>query len=178
MACNTNTLNTIDARCDNSVGGIKRILIGHKDTVAKINFDQSTGKITDINHVGDPFVEWKFRKNTGSYTSSVSVDPTIGNTVVTTDVNLQFSRAEAQKRLDIQSAINAEAVVIIEDMYGQFILIGEENPVTITSAVMQSGTATTDLSGFTLTFQDIAQEFPRFIDETFDVNELLKMGAQ
>lgn len=174
------TLTSIDARCDGSVGGIKRILIALKDDVTITISDTSNELqyVTDIKLAASKkFEEWKFRKNTGSYTSTYESDPTIGNDTVTTDVNLQFSRAEVNKRLAIQSALNANAVVIIEDMYGQYILLGNENEVSVTSAVMQSGTATGDLSGFTLTFQDIATEMPHFIDSTkVDIDSLL-VGA-
>ena len=160
------TLSSIDARCDGSVGGIKRILIANRDDVtATISTDANELQYIDSITLASTkkFVEWKFRKNTGSYTSTLSTDPAIGNNTVTTEVSLQFSKAEVTKRLNIQTAINANAVVIVEDMYGNFIYLGYENEVAITSAVMQSGTATGDLSGFTLTFQDIATELPHFI---------------
>ena len=80
--------------------------------------------------------------------------------------------------MDIQSAINASCVVIIEDMYGEYLYLGLENDVTISSATMQSGTATSDLSGFQLTFQDLSTEFPHFIDkEQVDVDGLLVAAA-
>lgn len=177
MACQSLTLGSIDARCDASVGGIKRILLANRDDVTA-TIDPTTKEISAITlATGKHFVEWKFRKNTGSYTSTATVDPTIGNSAVTTDVNLQFSRAENTKRLEIQTALNASAVVIVEDMYGQHIYLGLDNEVTITSAVMQSGTATSDLSGFTLTFQDVAEELPHFIAEDVDVDGLLVATA-
>ena len=49
-------------------------------------------------------------------------------------------------------------------MYGQFIYLGYDQEVTITNAVMQSGTAKTDLNGFTLTFTDESIELPYFVD--------------
>lgn len=166
MACNTVTLNGINAKCDTSAGGIKRILIAQKDDVTIGNVDE-TGVITEITMAtGKTFVQWLFRKNTGSYTTSLTSDTAIGTQAVTTDLNLQFTKAEAIKRLEIQSAINAAAVVIIEDMYGQFILLGKDNEVSVTSVNMQSGTAVTDLNGFTLTFQDTSLELPHFVDSS------------
>ena len=165
MACTSVTLNSFDARCDVSVGGIKRILIGNRDEVTKVTVDETTGKITTIT-TSAKFAEWRFRKNTGSLTSTVTSDPAIGNTFATTDLNLQFTKAEAQKRLDIQSAINANSVVIVEDMYGQYIYLGLENDVTVTNATMVTGTTMSDLNGFTLTLQDVATELPRFVDPT------------
>lgn len=173
MACNTVTLNSIDARCDVSAGGIKRVIIGHKDDVQSVTVDPTTGIITAVSLVNSTkFAEWRFRKNTGSLTSTVTSDPAIGNTVATTEVNLQFTKAEAQKRLDIQSAINASAVVIVEDMYGQFIYLGLENEVVVSNATMVTGTASSDLNGFTLTFQDIATELPHFIEPNIVSNLL------
>lgn len=164
MACNTVTLNGINAKCDTSAGGIKRVLIAQKDDVTIGNVDES-GVITEITMAtGKTFVQWLFRKNTGSYTTSLTSDPAIGTQAVTTDLNLQFTKAEATKRLEIQSAINAAAVVIIEDMYGQYILLGKDNEVSVTAVNQQSGTAVTDLNGYTLTFQDVSLELPHFVD--------------
>ena len=179
MACTTVTLSSIDARCDGSVGGIKRILLANVDDIKTVLVDETTQKIKQITlETGKKFEQWRFRKNTGVYSSSIERDMAIGTQTVTTEVSLQFSRAEAQKRLDIQSAINASCVVIVEDMYSEYIYLGLENDVTISSATMQSGTATSDLSGFQLTFQDLATELPHFIDkEQVDVDGLLVASA-
>ena len=182
MACNTVTLTPIFAKCDMSIGGIKRILIAQKEDVQDIivDWDENTqtgsDMVTEITmKEGKFFVEWLFRKNTANYSTSMSSDAAIGNSIITTDLNLQFTKAEATKRLSIQSAINAAAVVIMEDMYGQYILLGKDNEVTVTSVNQQSGTAMTDLNGYTLTFQDTSARLPHFIDtETVDVSTLLK----
>ena len=177
MACNTVTLNGINAKCDTSAGGIKRVLIAQKDDVLKIVVAEETGIINDIEMAdGKYFVQWLFRKNTGSYTTSLTSDPAIGTAAVTTDLNLQFTKAEATKRLEIQSAINAAAVVIIEDMYGQYILLGKDNEVSVTAVNQQSGTAVTDLNGYTLTFQDVSLELPHFVDASI-ISSLLKANA-
>jgi hypothetical protein len=164
MACNTVTLNGINAKCDTSAGGIKRILIAQRDDVT-IGTPDNQGIITEITVAsGKYFVQWLFRKNTANYTTTLTSDPAIGTQALTTDLNLQFTKAEAIKRLEIQSAINASAVIIIEDMYGQYILLGKDNDVTVTAVNQQSGTAITDLNGYTLTFQDVSLELPHFVD--------------
>lgn len=160
--CSSVTLSAIDARCDTSFGGIKRVLVANRDDVTVTVGTDDT--ITAL--AGGTFVEWLFRKNTGSLTSTVSSDAAIGNSFATTEVSLQFSKAEATKRLAIQSAINASAVVIVEDMYGQYIYLGLENEVVVSSATMVTGTAATDLNGFTLVFQDVSTKLPLFVDPT------------
>lgn len=178
MACNSNTLVQIDARCDGSIGGIKSLYIAPKDAVV-INTTNLTADDeipqTGVTLASDStavFVQYQFRKNTGAYTSTMESDATIGNHSVTTEVTLQFSRAEAHKRMAIQSAINSGSVVIVEDMYGRYLILGEDNTVEVTNAVMQSGTANTDLSGFTLTLQDVSNELPHFLVEGFDITAL------
>ena len=176
-SCKSITVSAIDARCEGSVGGIKEIYVIANDDVASVSLNEATGVITDVILSGtNKFQKWLFRPNTGSYTSTRSGDLTTGNSTVTTDVALQFSKAEAEKRLAIQSMINGGACIIIKDMYGQYILLGKgdgRNEVYVTDAVMQSGTANTDLSGFTLTFEEIAEDFPHFLSEDFDISTLL-----
>lgn len=191
-SCLPVSLGSIDARCDISFGGIKRMLIALKDDVDSVVIDEflatyqgmETGEdipnddnlITQINmkyteeevegetvRTYKTFYEFLFRRNTASYTSTVAPDVAIGNSFATTEVTLQFSKAEAKKRMIIQSLINAGAVVILEDMYGQFIYLGKDREVVVTNGVMQSGTAETDLNGFTLTLQDVSLELPHFI---------------
>jgi len=175
-SCGTFSLISIDGRCDTYTGGIKEIYIAPVDDVTSITIDSTTNPnelITEITMASEKkFQKWLFRPNTGSYTSTGS-DSTAGNVSFTTEVSLQFNKAEAQKRIAIQAAINAGCVIIIKDMYGKYLLLGKEadgfpsrNPAYITSSVMQSGTANTDLSGFTLTFQEVAGSMPHFIDET------------
>lgn len=171
--CGSVTLSAIDARCETSFGGIKRVLVALRDDVTVTT--DSTG-ITAITLATDKkFVEWQFRKNTGSLTSTVTSDTAIGNTFATTEVTLQFTKAEATKRLAIQSAINASSVVIVEDMYGQYIYLGLENEVVVSAATMVTGTAAADLNGFTLTFQDIATQLPYFVEANIVENlEVIK----
>lgn len=174
MSCNSVTLTNIDARCDKSVGGIKRILVGLRDDLVNV-FTNDKGEIIHLQIVNPNLKEWNFRKNTGSFTSTGTFDSTINSSYFTTECSLQFSRAETQKRLDIQSVINAGGVfIIIEDMYGEYLLLGKDRDVVITSATMQSGTNSTDLSGFNLTFTDTSLELPHYINKNYiDVNTLI-----
>lgn len=180
-SCSAATLFSMDARCDSSIGGIKRILIIDKDKIVSVtqNADGEITAITTTTHteggetVSDKFEQWKFRRNTGSYTSTVTSDIAIGNSFATTEVSLQFSRSEAQKRLIIQNALNASCVVIVESLSGEAIYLGMDNDVVITNAVMQSGVNPTDLNGFTLTFQDVSKELPHFIASSLDLDTLV-----
>lgn len=177
MSCNSVTLNSIKAKCDTSIGGIKRIFVQQRDYLTDVIVDETTQKIIYLGGFESEGLKvWEFRKNTANYTSTATIDSTINLSYFTTEVSLQFSRAEAQKRLEIQSVINAGGVVvIIEDMYGEFLFLGKDKDVRITAATMQSGTNQTDLSGFNLTFTDTSFELPHFINKEYvDVTTLAK----
>lgn len=177
-SCKSATLIGIDGRCDTSTGGIKRVLIAQKDDIADITVaeeDNPEKLITKITLAGaTKFQQWLFRKQTGSFSTSIAIDDAIGTAACTTELNLQFTKAEAAKRLAIQSAINADAVILVEDMFGQYILLGKDQGVTVTSANMTSGTAVSDLNGFQLTLTDISTELPYFVDtDKVDIDSLI-----
>ena len=77
----------------------------------------------------------------------------------------------------IQSALNAAAVVIVEDFNGSKIYLGYDEPVYGTNGTMVSGTAREDLNGFTVEFTDKSAEMPHFISEDFNIDNLLSAGV-
>ena len=179
-SCAAVTFNSIDATCDESRASIKRVLVCPKEDIEAIGYqytptssqypnDDEFEKSTLINNLvladNKKFVEFKFRRNTGSYTSTYTGDNTTGSQVVTTEVTLQFSKAENQKRLEFQKLTGHPCVMLIEDAYGKYIALGVDAPVVLTNTVMQSGTAKSDLSGFTLTFTEESNVFPPFVSD-------------
>ena len=179
-SCAAVTLNSIDATCDESRASIKRVLVCPKEDIEAIGYQNEPvdspvidpiNKSTLINNIVlgsyKKFVEFKFRRNTGSYTSTYTGDNTTGSQVVTTEVTLQFSKAENQKRLEFQKLTGHPCVMLIEDAYGKYIALGVDAPVVLTNTVMQSGTAKSDLSGFTLTFTEESNVFPPFVKDYY-----------
>lgn len=190
MACQSVTFNGIQGTCAKNRGGIKAIYIANRDDVATVTVDKVTGLVTAI-AMNDTakFATWTFREGTGSFTATGdSVDAAIGNEGGTATVALQFTKAEATKRLEIQSAINADCAVIVETNYvndsseeekeyAQYIYMGLDSPVRVDSPVMQTGTARADLSGFTLNLTESYFEFPHFIKTGTDgvnLSEIIK----
>lgn len=180
LSCQSVNILSMDATCDESRASIKRVLVCPKEDIEAIgyqndpidspNFD-TINKSTMINNIvlasNKKFVEFKFRRNTGSYTSTYTGDNTTGSQVVTTEVTLQFSKAENQKRLEFQKLTGHPCVMLIEDAYGKYIALGVDAPVVLTNTVMQSGTAKSDLSGFTLTFTEESNVFPPFVKDYY-----------
>lgn len=180
LSCQSVNISGFDATCDESRASIKRVLVCPKEDIEVIGYqyipigsaypnDDEFQKSTLINNLvladNKKFVEFKFRRNTGSYTSTYTGDSTTGSQVVTTEVTLQFSKAENQKRLEFQKLTGHPCVMLIEDAYGKYIALGVDAPVVLTNTVMQSGTAKSDLSGFTLTFTEESNVFPPFVSD-------------
>lgn len=188
MACNSVTFNGIQGACAINRGGIKRVYIANRGDIKAVTLDDATGLITKIEmNTPAKFATWEFRPGTGSFsTAADGTDMSIGNYSLTATLSLQFTKAEATKRLEIQSAINADSVVIVETNYvnkaddgeyAQFIYMGYDNPVYVDSPVMQTGTAPSDLSGFTLNLVETEYELPHFIKTgvgAVDITTLVK----
>lgn len=178
MALNTecvcpSTLTGIEVCCEGSAGGIKRVLVSLKDNVTineatiKTNNEAAVG--TDIvNASGKTFVEYKFRPQTGSMTSTATIDAAIGSSSISTVLSLQFTRMEKAKRIAIQEAINAGSVIIVQDFNGNSWLLKD---CYCTGATGVTGQAVGDLNGYTLEITDVAFEMPYPVSG--DINTLL-----
>ena len=161
MACKSFALSGTAIPCKDNMGGIREVyIIKSGDIAAKaLNTEQSQIATITLNE-GSKFKTYKFRKGTGSMTSTASSDEAIGNFSVTTELALQFSKMETSKRLEIMALCLEDVEVIVYDWNGRYWYLGFDFPVTATSATAQTGTASTDLNGYNVTLSDTSSEFP------------------
>lgn len=174
MSC-PKTLTGIEVSCEGSAGGIKRVLVAPRDYInlpAPVDNAIAASAIT-ATQSGVTFVEYKFRPQTGSLTSTSTIDTAIGSSSIESVLSLQFTRMESSKRVAIQQAINAGSVAIVGDYNGNYWLLGYDMPIYATSAVAQSGQAIGDLNGYTLELTDVSFELPYPIGTESDINALL-----
>ena len=89
----------IAADCSNSMGGIKKVFLMDAAVTATLSGVSTTPQtITDLEGTTASNVfEFNFRKNTGSMTSTLTVDAANGVNFVSTALVLQFTRMEAAK---------------------------------------------------------------------------------
>lgn len=161
MACKSFALSGIAMGCKNLLGGLKEVYIIKSADVTGVELNTEKSQIATIETATEAkFKTYKFRKNTASMTSTASSDDTIGNFSVTTELNLQFSKLETSKRLEIMALCLEDVAVVALDWNGKYWYLGYEFPVTATAATAQTGTASTDLNGYNITLTDTASEFP------------------
>lgn len=166
--CTSLVLNGLDISCADSIGGIKEVYIALRDKVTQITVDgENEGMIQAITMANtEKFKTYKFRKQTGSLTSTVTTDDAAGTSYVSSVLALQFTKADQAKRLEIQSLIFANVYVIVKDQNGTNFLLGLDNPVTCTAATHASGQAVGDFNGYTIELTDLSRQMPYIVPDS------------
>ncbi len=165
MAC-LQTLNGLGSACEFSAGGIKKIYAINYSDVKSITTNDD-GEISVIALVSDEkkFKAYNFKKNTASLETEATIEPTTGTHFYTNTLNLVFTRQDTAKRLELQAMALAEMAIIVLDSNGNYIYLGQDEPVTATAHSASTGTAKADGNNYTLTLVDESVEMPRFLAE-------------
>ena len=164
MACNQ-TLSGLVRDCSPSMGGITEVLLANREDVSAVTAD--TGKVTEITMASSAkFKKYSFARNTGSMTSTYTIDQASGVRYVTTDLLLQFNRMETAKRVEISALAVNDLVAIVKDANGIYWYLGYDEPVNASAGDGQTGTARGDANRYTITLQDNSKEMPMEVDST------------
>lgn len=158
MACNQ-TLSGLVNDCATSMGGIAEAYIANREDVKAVTV--SDDKITAITMADSAkFKRYYFRPQTGSFTSTLNVNPQNGVNYVSTDIVLQFTRMETTKRVEIAALSVNDLVLIVKDANGVYWYFGYDNPVNASAGDGQSGTARDDGNRYQITLQDTSESWP------------------
>ena len=145
------------------MGGILEVLLANRDDVASVQAE--TGKISGITmEASAKFKKYTFARNTGSMTSTYTIDQASGVKYVTTDLVLQFNRMETTKRVEITALSVNDLVAIVKDANGVYWYLGYDEPVNASAGDGQTGTARGDANRYSITLQDISKEMPMEVD--------------
>ena len=145
------------------MGGILEVLLANREDVASVSAE--TGKISGITmEASAKFKRYTFARNTGSMTSTYTIDQASGVKYVTTDLVLQFNRMETTKRVEITALSVNDLVAIVKDANGVYWYLGYDEPVNASAGDGQTGTARGDANRYSITLQDISKEMPMEVD--------------
>ena len=145
------------------MGGILEVLLTNREDVASVKAE--TGKISGITmEASAKFKKYTFARNTGSLTSTYTIDQASGVKYVTTDLVLQFNRMETTKRVEITALSVNDLVAIVKDANGVYWYLGYDEPVNASAGDGQTGTARGDANRYSITLQDISKEMPMEVD--------------
>lgn len=167
MAYCNQTLNGITLDCSHSLGGIKTVYIANYGDVESVSADTSSGKIVSVTMAASAkFKPYQFRKQTGSMTSTLTVDETAGVNYVSTELSLVFTKMETAKRLELSALSIGQLAVIVEDSNGVYWYLGKDDYVSVSAGGAQTGTAKGDGNNYTLTLRDESDTYPFEIEKS------------
>ena len=168
----TTSLKAINYDCTPSKGGIVDVLIAnYTENMFTVNTGSTSGItsgvpcVTDIVTADTTWYRYQFRRNTGSFTSTLNVDDANGVNYVSTEITLQFTRMEAQKRAAIAALAQGGVAVLVKDANGNWWAFGVEAPVFASSGTGQTGTAATDGNFYNIVLTDEQSSFPYQVAE-------------
>lgn len=166
MSC-IQTLSGIAAACETNVGGIREVYIARYEDVSAVEVDETSNMIDTITMASTAkFHKYSFKKNTGSMTSTLNVDPANGINFVQTDLVLSFAKQETTKRMEIAKLSLGELAVIVLDSNGKYWYLGEEEFVSATAGTAETGTNRTDGNRYSITLTDYSASYPHEVDAT------------
>ena len=164
MPC-TQTLSGLAKDCSANMGGIVEALIANFDDVS--NVVVTDGVISTITMAASAkFKRYAFSKNTGSLTSTYTLDPASGVKYVTSDLLLQFNRMQTRARVEITALALGDLAVIVKDANGKYWYLGKDEPVNASASDGQTGTSRSDANRYTITLQDESLEMPYEVDSS------------
>ena len=163
MACNcpNQTIAGLCKDCEGSLGGIVTVyLANYKEDI----FTITSGAVSAVDSAVS-FYEYQFRKNTGSMTSTLNIDPANGVNFVSTDLDLIFSRMETKKRIEMAALSVGQLAGIVKDANGKYYALGVSEPLEASAGDGQTGTARTDGNRYHIVLTDNQESFPPLIPD-------------
>ena len=152
--------------CKAAFGGIKSVLFCNFADNITTTLEASTGIYTIVN--GSPAPVWLqyIVKGNSSLETTVTSSRENGTTFYTQTLNLTLTYLDALTIQQLQLLALGRPRIVVEDYYGNNFLCGFENGMECTGGTVVTGAAAGDLSGFTMTFEGMEEEAPRFINAT------------
>jgi hypothetical protein len=145
--------------CKDNAGGLKRVLIAN--TIDVVSFTEGTtgslatptGEITAITmDAGAVFYEFVPNKMSSNWVENIQSNAQNGTIGYEQVLTMIFAKNEAAARNRVSLLGQSEVYIIVEDYNGKYFLLGEFNGCELTGGSSSSGTALSDLNGWTLTF--------------------------
>ena len=159
------TLSGLARDCAANMGGILEVLLANFDDVTGVTITDH--QITAIAMESSAkFHRYTFAKNTGSLTSTYSLDPASGVRYVTSELIMQFNRMQTQARVEVAALALGDLVAIVKDANGKYWYLGKDEPVNASAGDGQTGTARSDANRYQVTLRDESLELPYEVDPT------------
>ena len=148
--------------CRDNIGGIKEVYLANQELVTAIEASGMT--ITGITTVdglgatGASFYTFEVNKVSSNWTDTPAPVASNGGTFYTPSVTMVFSKNDADKANTVKLLGQSTLIAIVKNNDGKYFLLGGDttanglgNGLELSAGSYNSGTAYTDLNGWTIT---------------------------
>ena len=148
MSC-LGKLKGINSSCAGNIGGIQRIYIADFDEIS-VTPDYSNGTVSAItgNSTSATFYTYVLENEVGSATSTLTKGSG-GVHYYTHEINVQFSKMDPDKSLELQAISKGQVAAVTLDNNGKYWYYGADRYLSGEDTVAQSGQGFDDLNGYT-----------------------------
>lgn len=173
----------IDLPCKKARGGTREIYLANFDDVtitpvygAVGSPGGDAGYVTNITMApGTYFYKFIPTMMSSNLTGTISTNLQNNSVQVEDKVSMTFAGLTAANRNTINTLIDGTLIAVIRDFNGELVIAGEFNGLQLSEGTYGTGTAGTDLSGYTLTLSGFAYGAPRLIDQVYvTIDDLLE----
>jgi len=137
--------------CRDSIGGVKKVLIGNYDPAAEYTLDTAED-ITATTSTVD-YQTFEQEMESASFAQPMTVSTENGTVFFTQDVGMIFHKNDAALRNTLIVLAQANMSVIIQDQREEYWLLGKNNGVRTVSGSMNTGKAFGDMNGVVIALQ-------------------------
>ena len=160
MGCINYMLSGLVKDCQNSKGGIQKVLISTENPKPTVN----DGAINGFGQTTE-WHEYNFKKNTSSFTSTLNIDQANSINYVSTELILQFNKMQTVKRVEMAGLAVNDMWVCVLDCNNKWWFMGFDEPVNASAGSGQTGTAKTDGNFYQITLSNDSKTWLYEIDE-------------
>lgn len=179
MACTIGSGRT--EPCKDVVGGLKAVYILNFETTDYSPEEASADSALTIKRlsavgagVSNLAQAYKFElKGASSYTENVQASRENGTLAFEQVLELQLKKLTKESHKEIKALSFGRPHIIVEDYNGNLFLAGREHGMEVTGGTIVTGTAMTDMSGYTLTFTGMERKPAQFLVAGDDVADTL-----
>jgi hypothetical protein len=163
MACDL-TLGRIEP-CKDSVGGLKSLYFVNYGDLGTITYDTTDTDVIDA-VAGTPDAYKYDIKGASSFTQNIQSSRDTGTTAFEQVLEVTLKKLTIADHKELKILAFGRPHVIVEDYNGNFFLAGLEHGAEVTGGTIVTGTAMSDLSGYTLTLTGMERTPANFLGDT------------
>ena len=151
--------------CKDSVGGLKNLYFVNFGDLGAITYDGANTDVIDA-IAGTPDAYKYEIKGASSFTQNIQSSRDTGTTAFEQVIEVTLKKLTIADHKELKILAFGRPHVIIEDNNGNYFLAGLEHGADVTGGTIVTGTAMSDLSGYTLTLTGMEKAPANFIGVT------------